>query len=131
MKITSFKGTISLTERETMMRIILEECISLGKKKSSDYGGDDCFGNLRKASWLGTLIRLGDKSDRLMNLISLENESDAQIEESIEDNLIDIINYAMFSLIMKRLDHMIFSPTMGIMQIGDRDPRQVPVRKGV
>jgi hypothetical protein len=104
LKIEKFKEQISLIERESLMRYILEkELLPLAKNKSIDYGGDDCFGNLRKSGWIGTIIRLGDKSDRLLNLISLDNENDKSVkDEAIEDTLIDIINYAFFTLIMKR-----------------------------
>ena len=106
MKLQSFKEIVTIEQRDDYMRKILETCLELGHRKSRAYGGDDCFGNLRKAGWLGTVIRLGDKSDRLLSLAAMDEAEVAKLAESmdenIEDTLLDIINYAMFTLIMKR-----------------------------
>lgn len=101
MKITPFKKSMTIDEREELMRKILgEECLPLGRKKSHDYGGEDCWGNLRRGNWQGIVMRLCDKADRLFNVTFYE---EAQVnDESLEDTLIDIINYAMFTLIMYR-----------------------------
>ena len=106
MKVGAFKQIVSIEERDILMRGILEECIELGHRKSRAYGGDDCFGNLRKAGWVGTVIRTGDKSDRIMSLLTMDEEESQMLQdsmdESIEDTLKDMINYCMFTLIMKR-----------------------------
>jgi hypothetical protein len=100
MKIEKFKVQITLEQREIIIKSIVEELLEIGRKKSKDYGGDDPFGNLRKSGFVGSIIRLGDKSDRLMNLITSDTPS--EVNESIEDNLLDLINYGFFALIMKR-----------------------------
>lgn len=94
---------MTLAEREAAMRGILEnECLPLAKAKSHDYGGEDVWGNLRKGNWQGIVMRMCDKADRLFNITFYE---EAQVnDESIEDTCIDLVNYAMFILIMKRMD---------------------------
>jgi hypothetical protein len=108
-KLKSFKRIMTIEERDILMRDILEKCLELGHKKSRAYGGDDCFGNLRKAGWIGTVIRCGDKSDRLSSLITMDEKESKDLQdsmdESIEDTLLDMINYCMFTLIMKNQDN--------------------------
>lgn len=68
-------------------------------KKNADYGdGDDCFGNLRLCDQMricsmekGILIRMSDKIRRIANML----ERNAEVDESIEDNLLDTINYCV------------------------------------
>jgi hypothetical protein len=106
MKLVPYKRRLSIEERDAEMQKILDTCLELGHRKSRAYGGDDPMGNMRKAGWIGTVIRLGDKSDRLNSLITLDTNESSKLaesmDESIEDTLLDIINYAMFTLIMKK-----------------------------
>ena len=50
-------------------------------------------------SLLGLSVRMNDKVQRLMNLTF--NQQDPN-NESIEDNLLDIANYAVMALIVKK-----------------------------
>lgn len=50
-------------------------------------------------SLFGLVIRLNDKVQRLLNLISNKKE---EINESIEDNFLDISIYGIISLLVKR-----------------------------
>jgi hypothetical protein len=76
------------------------ECAKLIQKKNTDYAGNgDPYENFhRAADFAGVsveesiLVRLGDKLARLKNLLTRNGER-AVLNESIEDTLLDIINY--------------------------------------
>lgn len=80
---------------------ILDEIGQLHDKKRADYGRPtDPFANIRASSdfgvkpWIGAMIRLNDKVQRVKSLIlngKLENES-------IEDSFRDIACYAIIAL---------------------------------
>jgi hypothetical protein len=97
-----------LTERETghpMFFKILEEMEAMHRNKGSDYGEDeDIFSNIRQASdwgipsWVGSMIRAGDKVARLK---SASTGRDLK-NESVEDSFIDLASYAIIGLILYR-----------------------------
>ena len=61
--------------------------------KDSDYG--DSFGKtFEKYGIVSALIRMSDKMNRLDNLAS---SNTMQVDESIEDTLLDLANYAMLT----------------------------------
>ena len=81
---------------------ITEEMFELFKKKQSDYGPTnigmgnrtiDTDGDVEK-SMIGLTVRMNDKIQRLMNLV-LDRKSPQN--ESVEDTLIDIANYAVMA----------------------------------
>jgi len=89
------------------LRDKFEHALELMKRKNHDYAGeDDPFKNFRAAEMLGLtveegiLVRMSDKLARVSNLIRThENDNrkgqDISVsEESIEDTLIDLMNYA-------------------------------------
>jgi hypothetical protein len=84
---------------------ICEEMFELFKKKQADYGPTNIgMGNRTidtdedvQKSMIGLTVRMNDKIQRLMNLI-LDNR-DPQ-NESVEDTLLDIANYAIMSKIV-------------------------------
>ena len=62
--------------------------------KDSDYG--DSFGKtFDKYGIVSALIRMSDKMNRLDNLAS--NSNQMKVDESIEDTLLDLANYAMLT----------------------------------
>ena len=77
-----------------------DKCVVLLKKKNNDYATDkDPFRNFRFSEIAGVpvekgiMVRMLDKMSRVSNL--LENGKEAQVrDESIEDTLLDICNYA-------------------------------------
>ena len=77
-------------------------CENLNKtyiRKNADYG--DSYGQLRKKYPDSILIRLFDKFSRLERLIS---GHEAQVkDESIEDTLLDMANYALMEVVERRL----------------------------
>lgn len=84
---------------------IVDEIRALHVKKSSDYGtGTDPFRNIRASAafgvepWVGALIRANDKMARLQNAAG----GQALVNESIEDSLLDLANYAIIALALRR-----------------------------
>lgn len=84
---------------------IVEEIKALHLKKSADYGlGTDALANCRASAdfgvpgWVGTMIRAHDKVIRIKAFLAngrLENES-------LEDSLLDLANYAIIALALRR-----------------------------
>ena len=83
------------------MQLTFNQCMSIAKKKNNDYAGEkstDPFANFTASEILsgvrvekGILVRMGDKFNRVSNLL----DQDAQVkDEAIEDTLNDIINYS-------------------------------------
>ncbi len=91
-----------MTQKELLKEInkSFKESYEIIKKKNSDYSKEkDPFLNFRFAEFLGTkpelgiLLRMGDKLIRIANII---NKGEARVkDESVEDSLNDIANYAM------------------------------------
>ena len=81
-----------------------KDCIEIVKKKNSDYAKDvDPFKNFRLSEFVGLcsleraiLVRMMDKIQRVVNL--LDKEASVK-DESIEDTLKDLINYANILLV--------------------------------
>lgn len=93
---------------------VLKDCMELMRTKSSDYCHplvNDSLSNFRKShalgvpAWMGTLVRMSDKWERIVTLAykkTVMNEGPAVRDESIEDTLRDIINYAAIVLVLYR-----------------------------
>ena len=80
---------------------ICDSIKDLYRRKNADYG--DSFSKARKAVPNYTLGKLYDKFSRYMNL-SLAGEDTAQVDESLEDTLLDLANYAIMELTERKLD---------------------------
>lgn len=87
---------------------VLEEMKAMHCKKGADYGTNrDIFANVRASedfgvpAWQGSVIRANDKMARLKTFCvkgSLKNES-------VEDSLLDLANYAVIALCLYREAH--------------------------
>ena len=75
-------------------------------RKQHDYGDSnirlgldlspstsDCLANNRLAQ-LGVVIRMNDKINRLVNLYKKDMVDNSAVDESVEDTLLDLMNYA-------------------------------------
>ena len=72
----------------------IEEMLNTYIAKNIDYGNS--FSELyNDYGLLSTVIRLSDKLNRLKRL----QKADAEVEESVEDTLQDLANYAIMTLI--------------------------------
>lgn len=88
---------------EEMFQDILTELYDIYVRKNADYGNS--FGNTwQKLGPISALTRISDKVDRLISL-GTKDASERNFE-SIEDNLIDLSNYAIMSLIELRKDEL-------------------------
>ena len=88
---------------------LFTKALEIVKKKRVDYSGtEDAFGNFRKSEfwgiepWRGAAIRLMDKLSRFNQLASTGDQQ--VLDESIEDTIIDAINYCviMYSLYLEK-----------------------------
>lgn len=87
------------TEFTQAIQEVFKRATLLLQKKNSDYSGDgDAFKNFRlcEAASLasveqGILVRMLDKLGRVSTLVQ---HGTSQVDESIEDTLIDLINYS-------------------------------------
>jgi len=64
------------------------------RAKMRDYGP----GNIGKAGYPGVVIRLMDKVSRLNNLLTSDGPS--VVDESVQDTLLDISNYAIIGQLL-------------------------------
>lgn len=84
-----------MTDNVELFKSIVEEMLETYKKKNHDYGNSfetlcDKFGLLAAA------IPLNNKIERINSLIT---KKENKVNESIEDSLKDLANYAIMTLI--------------------------------
>ena len=85
------------------IREINNELETIRINKGHDYSGtQDTLDNLRDFGFLGVVVRIGDKYKRLKHFCKQGTLSVK--DESIEDTCKDLINYALFALILHRQD---------------------------
>ena len=86
-----------MTDNVKTHKDICEELNKLYKDKNHDYG-DSFQKSFDEWGMVMPCIRLDDKLNRLKTLI----KSEAKVDESIDDTLMDIANYAIMTLISRR-----------------------------
>lgn len=75
---------------------ILTKMSEIHAKKNADYG-NAFHKRYEKYGFLSALIRLSDKMERLENIYQ---KGEVQVkDESVEDTLIDLANYAVMTLV--------------------------------
>lgn len=84
---------------EEAYKKIVEEALALAKKKNADYSGSK-IDNIGLTGSNGIAVRLLDKVSRIYNLTS--GATPEVKTESIQDTAIDIVNYAVFLLMIER-----------------------------
>ena len=89
-----------------MFHQLLEKMGEIHDKKNYDYGGGEMLGNFMEAKKIGVdpfkavLVRMTDKYARIC---SLAKRGTAEVEdESIEDTLIDMANYCLLAIVIRR-----------------------------
>lgn len=100
-----------------ILRNIHTEEFETYRNKNHDYG--DAFAELRKRHPSAILVRLYDKYMRLETLFQREAEARVS-DESIEDTLIDLANYANLELLERRLERLEGSDNNGSDETGIR-----------
>lgn len=84
-----------MSEQEQLIRKVGQEVIELLVKKNNDYGSSFAK-QYEKYGLLSGLIRMDDKFQRLTNLT---NGHQAQVEESIDDTLKDLVGYGLLTMV--------------------------------
>lgn len=84
--------------RDVVFREITETMADVHTRKNHDYGNS--FTLLRERYPNAILIRLFDKLNRLDTLMS---GASARVDESIDDTLVDLANYAVMELVERRI----------------------------
>lgn len=88
---------------------LLDEARATFQVKEKDYADQVPLGNIKAArrfgipAWLGVLIRMGDKWERISNLAGryyTTKDGPAVKGESIKDTLMDIAVYALICIAM-------------------------------
>lgn len=88
--------------RTEMMKELHGEKQKVYDAKNADYG--DAFVKVRREYPMAIIIRLMDKLERLKTLYA---GNEAQVsEETIEDTLLDMSNYAEMEIIERRVDRL-------------------------
>ena len=83
------------------MQSIFKQALALAGKKGNDYSGkEDAMRNFRTFGWKGIVVRLEDKMQRLITFA--KGDGVKVKDESLEDTLLDHINYACLCLIAYR-----------------------------
>jgi hypothetical protein len=84
---------------------VLVEMVELHRRKAHDYGTlDDPYNNLRASvdfgipPWVGCMLRCNDKMQRVKAFI----EKGKLLNESLEDNLMDMAVYPILALVLLR-----------------------------
>jgi hypothetical protein len=87
------------------VRQIFRDQYAMMVRKQHDYGP----GNIAAFGELGVLVRLSDKFERLKHLLVTQDatgrvvpRTDAPVNESIEDNYRDLLNYALIALMVRQ-----------------------------
>ena len=93
---------MTAAEREDkIVNIFEQELLPTLAAKGHDYAGnEDCMSNLVDFGWQGVVVRMGDKYHRIKNFA--QHTKLLVRDESIEDTLKDLINYAFLCLLLYR-----------------------------
>ena len=81
---------------------LTEDLHDLYVRKNADYG--DSFRKVREDIPNAILVRLSDKMNRLKTLMTKPEDEQKVMDESIDDTLMDIANYALLELVERYAD---------------------------
>ncbi len=82
---------------------ILKECKKLGIAKNKDYGSE----SLKLFDGVAIVCRMNDKVQRINNIFESKqmtgvSKLNNKFEESIDDTLMDLINYTTYLLMLRK-----------------------------
>lgn len=86
-------------DRVEQYKKVTDEMVELYAEKNKNYG-DSFYKSMDEDGLLVSKIRLGDKFNRLKNLIT--RESFGTKDESLEDTLLDLASYAIMTVLWLR-----------------------------
>ena len=81
---------------------LTEDLHDLYVRKNADYG--DSFRKVREDIPNAILVRLSDKMNRLKSLMTKPEDEQKVMDESIDDTLMNIANYALLELVERYAD---------------------------
>lgn len=84
--------------KQSAIETIDAECMDIMRRKNKDYGQD----NIGKFGVYGVVVRMNDKLERIINLVKRPDYEGAVVDESLEDTLLDLRNYAVITLLLLR-----------------------------
>lgn len=87
-----------MLSQEQRIEKVCKDVEALLKKKNHDYGNSFSI-QFEKYGIMSAMIRMDDKMRRLENLL---NGNQAQVDESIEDTLLDLVGYGNLALVELR-----------------------------
>lgn len=117
---------MEMTKTE-LHRVICNQCSDIYAAKNKDYG--DSFAVLRKEFPEAILIRIGDKYNRLKQLIR-SGEKPA-VAESIDDTLMDLACYCLMELVERKLEAGNVPNQHEVVQGADAEDPSEPQKKTV
>jgi hypothetical protein len=91
-----------------MFHELLKTMAEIHNAKNQDYGDGKPLGNFEEARdlgvepWRGALIRMSDKWSRVKSLANKDEQKGAVDDESFEDTLIDLANYSLLTIVLRR-----------------------------
>lgn len=85
------------TTKQEAYQLILDEIVELAERKNHDYSPL----NISVCGLKGIAVRLVDKAMRLNTLTEKGVEAEVK-DETLEDTLVDISNYGLIGLMLKR-----------------------------
>lgn len=103
-KLTAYTAIGNYPEQTETFKQITKDMYNLHCAKMEDYSP----WNMKGTGELGAIVRIWDKTARLMNLYGFDigsgnyTKPSEPANESIEDNLTDLANYAIITLIMRK-----------------------------
>lgn len=82
-------------KKETTYEDIINELYDTYKKKNSDYGNSFAE-TIEEFGFVPAIARINDKVKRMKNLVKGQKMN---IDESLRDNLMDVANYCIMSVV--------------------------------
>lgn len=121
-----------LSEDEELFKEITEQMLQTYIKKNRDYGGAFERG-MERDGIISALTRMYDKLDRLH---SLKDKDPEVVEESIQDTLLDLANYAIMTHICllksgEKNGTVVYADNQPIMEIQKKGTFEDFCKKGV
>jgi len=95
-----------ITGGHPLFHKLIDTMRDIHNRKNADYGAGKQLGNFMEAedfgveAWRGALVRLSDKYSRIKSLANRLNQEGEVKNESFEDTLIDLANYALLTIVL-------------------------------
>lgn len=88
---------MELEEKTKLFKQIIDSMLQTYEKKQHDYG-DSFSKSIDQFGYLAGVVRISDKYNRIVSLLS-DNEKAKVLDESVDDTLLDLANYAVMLLV--------------------------------